>query len=145
MAPGSVDWASIPAAGFPYMVRQAPGPDNPLGRVKFMYPNPHDVYMHDTPLRRQFRRAGRAFSSGCIRLERPLELARILLAGTEWDAAAIERVIASGETRTVYLPRPITVLTLYGTAAPSADGVDFAADVYGRDARLLAALDAPGV
>jgi len=144
VAPGSVDWATIPAAAFPYMVRQAPGPDNPLGRVKFIYPNPHDVYMHDTPLRRQFRRAGRAFSSGCIRLEKPLELARILLAGTEWDAAAIERVIASGETRSVYLPRPITVLTLYGTAAPSADGVDFTADVYGRDARLLAALDAPG-
>jgi len=141
VAPGSVDWATVRAAAFPYMVRQAPGPDNPLGRVKFMYPNPHDVYMHDTPLRSQFHRAGRAFSSGCIRLERPLELARILLAGTEWDAAAIERVTASGETRTVYLPRPITVLTLYGTAAPSALGVDFATDVYARDERLLAALD----
>lgn len=143
VAPGSVDWATVRASAFPYMVRQEPGPGNPLGRVKFMYPNPHDVYMHDTPTRSQFHRAGRAFSSGCIRLERPLELARILLAGTEWDAAAIDRVIAGGQTQIAYLPRPVTVLTLYGTAAPSANGVDFATDVYGRDARLLAALDAP--
>lgn len=143
VAPESVGWATVPASAFPYMLRQGPGPGNPLGRVKFMYPNPHDVYMHDTPARSQFHRAGRAFSSGCIRLERPLELARILLAGTEWDAAAIERVIAGGQTQIAYLPRPITVLTLYGTAAPSANGMNFAADVYGRDARLLAALDAP--
>jgi len=141
--PASVDWATVPAQAFPYMIRQRPGPGNPLGRVKFMYPNPHDVYMHDTPKRSLFDRAGRAFSSGCIRLEKPVELARILLDGTEWDAAAIDRVIASGQTRVVNLPRPITVLTLYGTAAPSADGVDFAADIYARDARLLVALDAP--
>ena len=141
--PASVDWATIPAQAFPYMIRQQPGPANPLGRVKFMYPNPHDVYMHDTPKRGLFDRAGRAFSSGCIRLEKPIELARILLARTEWDAAAIDRVIASGRTRIVRLPQPMTVLTLYGTAAPSADGVDFAADIYFREARLLAALDAP--
>jgi murein L,D-transpeptidase YcbB/YkuD len=139
--PESIDWLTIPARAFPYIIRQAPGGGNPLGRVKFMYPNPHHVYMHDTPARRLFDRAGRAFSSGCIRLEQPIELARILLAGTEWDAAAIDRVIASGQTRVVTLPQPITVLTLYGTAAPSPDGVDFASDIYARDARLLVALD----
>jgi L,D-transpeptidase YcbB len=143
--PAGIDWATIPARGFPYMIRQEPGPTNALGRVKFMFPNPHHVYMHDTPARDLFGRAERTFSSGCIRLEHPLELARILLAGTDWDDEAIERVLASGRTRVVNLPRPITVLMLYGTAGPDGDQVYFAGDIYRRDARLLAALDAPFV
>jgi L,D-transpeptidase YcbB len=143
--PAGIDWATIPARGFPYMIRQEPGPMNALGRVKFMYPNPHHVYMHDTPARDLFGRSERSFSSGCIRLEQPLELARILLAGTEWDEAAIERALASGRTRVVNLPQPIPVLMLYGTAGPDGDQVYFAADIYGRDQPLLAALDAPFV
>jgi L,D-transpeptidase YcbB len=143
--PAGIDWATIPARGFPYMIRQEPGPDNSLGLVKFMYPNPHHVYMHDTPARALFGRAERAFSSGCIRLEKPFELVRILLAGSEWDDAAVAGVLASRRTRVVNLPRPITVLTLYGTAAPEGDEIHFAADIYHRDARLLAALDAPFV
>jgi L,D-transpeptidase YcbB len=141
--PATIDWATTPARGFPYMIRQQPGPLNALGRVKFMYPNPHHVYMHDTPARDLFGKAERTFSSGCIRLEQPLELARILLAGTEWDDAAIEQVLAAGRTRVVNLPRPITVLMLYGTAGMDGSEVYFAPDVYRRDARLLAALDAP--
>jgi L,D-transpeptidase YcbB len=143
--PAGIDWATIPARGFPYMIRQEPGPDNALGRVKFMYPNPHHVYMHDTPARALFGRAERAFSSGCIRLEKPFELVNILLAGSEWDEAALGQMLASGRTRVVNLPQPITVLTLYGTAAPEGDEIHFAADIYRRDARLLAALDAPFV
>lgn len=141
--PSGIDWATLPARGFPYIIRQQPGPDNALGRVKFMYPNPHHVYMHDTPARALFGRAERAFSSGCIRLEKPFELVSLLLAGTEWDDAAIGKVLASGQPRVVNLPRPITVLTLYGTAVPEGGQVHFATDVYDRDARLLAALDAP--
>lgn len=141
--PATIDWSTVPARGFPYVIRQEPGPLNALGRVKFMYPNPHHIYMHDTPAREQFVLAERAFSSGCIRLERPLELARILLASTEWDDAAIEGVLADGRTRAVNLPQPILVLMLYGTVVPEGRGVQFAADVYNRDARLLAALDAP--
>jgi murein L,D-transpeptidase YcbB/YkuD len=141
--PASIDWATIPARGFPHIIRQEPGPDNALGRVKFMYPNPHHVYMHDTPARSHFGRAERAFSSGCIRLEKPFELVNLLLAGSEWDEQAIRQVLASGRTRVVNLPAPITVLTLYGTAAPEGDQVHFAKDVYHRDARLLEALDAP--
>jgi L,D-transpeptidase YcbB len=143
--PAGIDWATIPARGFPYMIRQEPGLMNALGRVKFMYPNPHHVYMHDTPARELFGRSERSFSSGCIRLEQPLELARILLAGTEWDDAAIERVLASGRTRVVNLPKSIQVLMLYGTAGPDGDQVYFAADIYNRDKPLLAALDAPFV
>jgi murein L,D-transpeptidase YcbB/YkuD len=141
--PSGIDWATIPARGFPYIIRQEPGPDNALGRVKFMYPNSHHVYMHDTPARALFGRAERAFSSGCIRLEKPFELVSLLLAGTEWDDAAIGQVLASGRSRVVNLPSPITVLTLYGTAVPEGGQVHFAADVYDRDPRLLAALDAP--
>jgi L,D-transpeptidase YcbB len=141
--PAGIDWSSVTPSTFPYMLRQEPGPDNALGRVKFMYPNPYHVYMHDTPARNLFARAERTFSSGCIRLEQPLELAKILLAGTQWDDAAIDRALATGRTRIVNLPQPIPVLTLYGTAVPDVGGIHFAADVYGRDARLLAALDAP--
>lgn len=141
--PAGIDWATLSARDFPYMIRQEPGPLNALGRVKFMYPNPHHVYMHDTPAPELFARAERTFSSGCIRLQRPLELVRILLDGTEWNDAAIEQALASGRTRVVNLPRPITVLTLYGTAVPEGGRIHFAADVYDRDGRLLAALDAP--
>lgn len=141
--PATIDWSTVSARDFPYLIRQEPGPLNALGRVKFMYPNRHHVYMHDTPSRDLFAESERTFSSGCIRLERPLELARILLASTEWDDEAIERVLADGQTRIVSLPQPIQVLMLYGTVVPEGRGVQFSADVYGRDARLLEALDAP--
>lgn len=141
--PAKIDWSAVTARSFRYMIRQEPGPDNALGRVKFMFPNPYHVYMHDTPARGLFARAARSYSSGCIRLERPFELVDILLAGTQWDQAAIEQVLASGRTRVVNLPQPITVLTLYGTAVPEAGRIYFAPDVYQRDTRLLQALDAP--
>jgi L,D-transpeptidase YcbB len=141
--PATIDWATVTARNFPYMIRQEPGADNALGRVKLMYPNPYHVYMHDTPARELFSRSARSFSSGCIRLERPFDLVRLLLAGTEWDDAAIERALAAGRTRVVNLPQPITVLTLYGTAVPEEGRIHFAADVYDRDDRLLRALNAP--
>jgi L,D-transpeptidase YcbB len=138
--PASVAWN---APSFPYMVRQQPGPDNALGRVKFMFPNPHHVYMHDTPARELFDRTDRTFSSGCIRLENPLELAELLLAATgRWGRAAIDAAIATGQTRTVTLPRPLTVLLVYSTAVPENGELYFVPDVYARDARVLAALDA---
>ena len=141
--PATIDWATVTARTFPYMIRQEPGPDNALGRVKLMYPNPYHVYMHDTPARELFARPDRTFSSGCIRIENPFALVRILLADTEWDDAAIQRVLDSGRTRVINLPRPISVLTLYGTAVPERGEIHFATDVYQRDGRLLAALDAP--
>ena len=141
--PSTIEWASVTARTFPYMIRQEPGPDNALGRVKFMFPNPYHVYMHDTPARGLFARAARSFSSGCIRIEKPFELVEILLAGSNWDQAAIDAVLASGRTRVVNLPQPITVLILYGTAVPDGGQIQFLPDVYQRDARLLRALDAP--
>jgi L,D-transpeptidase YcbB len=139
--PAAVDFSGT--RGFPYMIRQEPGPNNALGRVKFMFPNAYHVYMHDTPAQELFDRAERTFSSGCIRLENPLELAEILLDGAAgWDRAAIDRAIADGRSRTVTLPRALTVLLIYATAVPENGEIIFLPDVYNRDARLLAALDA---
>jgi murein L,D-transpeptidase YcbB/YkuD len=137
--PAEVDWN---ARAFPYMLRQQPGPDNALGRVKFMFPNPHHVYMHDTPARELFDRADRTFSSGCIRLENPMDLVELLLRESgQWDRAAIDRAVAGGRQRTVNLSRPLTVLLIYGTVVPEDGEIYFLQDVYNRDAHLLEALN----
>ena len=141
--PRAIQWSKVTAGNCPYTFRQDPGPDNALGRVKFMFPNPYSVYLHDTPSRDLFESPTRAFSSGCIRVDRPLELAERLLTGTKWDAAAIQRTVDSGKTVTVTLRRPLPVLLLYWTAFPSRDSrrITFAKDIYGRDAKVLRALE----
>jgi murein L,D-transpeptidase YcbB/YkuD len=137
--PKSVDWSG---SGIPYQIRQKPGPWNSMGLVKFMFPNEYFVFLHDTPSRALFDRPDRTFSSGCIRTENPFDLAERLLAGQAgWDRAAIDALVASGETRTVVLEKPITVMLLYGTVGFDPDwGVVFYKDVYDRDAGVLAAL-----
>ena len=141
----ALDWARFRGAGFPYQIVQAPGDDNALGKIKFMLPNPHAVYLHDTPSRRLFERSERAFSSGCIRLERPLELAVLLLDdAAQWSAQALRAAIDTGQTRTLPVKRQVPVLVLYFTAQAGEDGaLRFSPDLYGRDARVLAALGAP--
>jgi murein L,D-transpeptidase YcbB/YkuD len=139
-----VDWERLRSGAFPYEIVQAAGPDNPLGRVKFLLPNPQDVYLHDTPARELFRRTVRAFSHGCIRLERPLELAVLLLDDPQrWTAEAVQAAIDSGETRTVAVRRQVPVMLLYFTAEAGEDDVTFRPDVYGRDARVLRGLNQP--
>jgi murein L,D-transpeptidase YcbB/YkuD len=141
--PAGVNWAAY-TKGAPYTFRQDPGPANSLGRIKFMFPNEHAVYLHDTPAKQLFDKPERTFSSGCIRVEDPLRLAELLLDDPAWTRAALEAAIATGETRTVRLRRAMPVLLLYWTALADADGtVRFFRDVYGRDARLLAALNGP--
>jgi murein L,D-transpeptidase YcbB/YkuD len=138
--PTAIDWSG---STFPYQFVQRPGPNNALGRVKFMFPNEHFVYLHDTPSRDLFDRESRAFSSGCIRVEDPLELARLLLR-RDWDQDRIDGILAAGRTQTVTLDDPITLLLLYWTAEVDADQrVVFHADVYARDANVGAALAAP--
>lgn len=138
--PGTVNWAAV-GPNFPYRLRQDPGPKNALGRIKFMFPNPYDVYMHDTPSRALFKRQVRAFSHGCIRVEKPMELAEFLL-GSGWPRARIERAMASGKNTPVTLARPVPVHLVYLTAWVDAEGVvQFRDDLYNRDARLVAALD----
>jgi len=143
--PASIDWKTATASSFPYLLRQGPGPENALGRVKIMFPNPYFVYLHDTPSKALFEKEERAFSSGCIRVERPLELAEKLLDDPKtWDSAAIARAVAAGTTQTVRLPKPVPVLLMYWTIVPSDDGhTVFKRDPYGRDRRLTQALDAP--
>jgi murein L,D-transpeptidase YcbB/YkuD len=142
--PDTVDWQAY-SRGIPYTLRQEPGPDNALGRVKFIFPNEHFVFLHDTPSRALFDRAERTFSSGCIRVDKPFELAELLLDDAQaWDPAAIRGVVDSGRTRRVNLRKPEPVLILYLTASVLDDGsVSFPADIYDRDARVLAVLNGP--
>jgi murein L,D-transpeptidase YcbB/YkuD len=127
-------------------LRQRPGPNNALGRVKLVMPNAHDVYLHDTPARALFARSRRDFSHGCIRLERPLELAAFALAGRPGGTtAALQAAIDEGTNRTLRVAPPIPVLIFYATVNVDGDGRPrFMPDVYGHDARLDAALRAAG-
>lgn len=143
--PATIDWRSLSASNFPYRLRQDPGPKNAMGRVKFMFPNQFNVYMHDTPDRELFDQASRSFSSGCVRLEKPLELAEFVLrANGGWDRAAIEAATSQPVERTVRLAQPIPVHLLYWTAWADVDGTThFREDIYGRDAPLARALATP--
>jgi L,D-transpeptidase YcbB len=136
--PLSIDWSSVSARNFPYRLRQDPGPRNALGRVKFMFPNPYHVYLHDTPSRELFAKTERAFSSGCIRLEKPLELAEYLLRDDpRWPRPKILAAIGRGGEQVVHLPTNIPVHLLYWTAWVNEDGlVHFRKDIYERDSVL---------
>jgi murein L,D-transpeptidase YcbB/YkuD len=138
--PATVDFAARP---FPYMIRQDAGPKNPLGLIKLMFPNPHNVYLHDTPGRGLFAKAARNFSSGCIRVEDPFELgAMVLREPGRWTAESLRASVEDGKTRRINLREPWPVLILYWTATLDAEGrVRFLPDVYRRDPALLAALD----
>jgi murein L,D-transpeptidase YcbB/YkuD len=143
----SIDWSRYPGDPFPYTLRQDPGPKNALGRIKFMFPNPHLVYIHDTPSRDLFSRDQRTFSSGCIRIQDPLEFAERLLADPQrWDRAAIQKVLDSEKTTRVNLPKPLPVALMYWTVAIEHGGtVVFKADPYDRDAAVLKALNSAPV
>ena len=140
--PKSIDWANV--KGFPYIVRQPPGPNNAMGLVKFMFPNPHFVFLHDTNNRELFDRTQRAFSAGCIRVKEPFDLAeRLLQQQAGWSRTRIDDVIASGRTTRVNLDQPMPIIIGYGTAVGTEDGVSFRPDIYKRDDKVLKALDAP--
>jgi L,D-transpeptidase YcbB len=140
--PMAIDWSSVSARNFPYRLRQDPGPRNALGRVKFMFPNPHHVYLHDTPSRELFAREERAFSSGCIRLEKPIELAEYLLRDDpRWSRQSILAGIQKGSEQVVHLPAPMPVYLFYWTTWMSDEGVvHFRKDIYERDSVLAGAL-----
>lgn len=142
--PASVNWQLYPGRGFPYTLRQQPGPKNSLGRLKIMFPNEHMVYLHDTPSRDLFSRSERTFSSGCIRVEEVLELAQFLLDDPAWDQAAIANVIAAGKTRRVSLRQPIPIYLVYWTVEVQEDGaVHFKRDPYLRDDAMIDVLARP--
>ncbi|MDW3197647.1 MAG: L,D-transpeptidase family protein [Cytophagales bacterium] len=139
--PETVDWSSLSRNYFPYTLRQQPGPTNALGLVKFMFPNAHNVYIHDTPSKELFNRVNRAFSSGCIRLDRPMEFAKYLLQEDEsWNAAKIAGVLKEGIERSVILKHPLPVHILYLTSWVKDGQVQFRKDLYERDLPVLEAL-----
>ncbi len=139
----SIDWSKYSAENLPYTLRQEPGPNNALGQIKFIFPNPHFVCLHDMPSESLFDQTDPDFSSGCIRVEKPFELAELLLNDPEkWSREEIRKTIESGKTRTVFLPEPIPVLLLYRTVEVSPGGeVYFKSDIYGRDKAVLEGLN----
>ena len=144
--PADVDWSEWSADDLPYHFRQQPGPDNPLGRVKFMFPNRFGVYLHDTPAQELFSAEQRTFSSGCIRVAHALDLAETLLRldGHADPAGELREALAAGSTRQLDLARPVPIYVVYFTAWEDDAGIlQFRPDVYGRDPDLLRALTAP--
>jgi murein L,D-transpeptidase YcbB/YkuD len=141
--PSTVEWASVSSEEFNYFFRQEAGPKNSLGRIKFMFPNKFNVYLHDTPHKELFERPVRQFSHGCIRIEKPLELAEYLLRGDpRWTQEDLLRALDGSVDRAVKLPRPIGVHVLYWTAWVDEEGtVQFRDDVYGRDMLVARALE----
>ena len=141
--PSTIDWKGLSAGHFPYRLRQRPGPENALGQVKFMFPNRHSVYLHDTPSQSLFQRSERGFSSGCIRVERPVELATYLLRANEgWTPERVRRAMGQSQEQTVVLREKVPVHLLYWTAWEEDGQVQFRNDIYQRDGAVAAALEA---
>ncbi len=140
--PTSIDWQTVRAENFPGRIRQLPGPWNALGRIKFVLPNRFSVYLHDTPERHLFQRPHRALSHGCIRLEKPLDLALFVLQDDpKWTRESLQKLMDGGKHHMIPLLKPCTVHLLYITAWVHEDGtVHFRQDIYGRDRVLVGAL-----
>ncbi len=139
--PATVDWKKAVSDSFAYLIIQAAGPDNPLGRVKIMCPNEYDVYLHDSPQRSRFGVAVRDYSHGCVRVEEAIALADSLLRPVLADSTTVDSLVARGNWRRIRLQRQVPVHFLYWTAwADSAGRMCFRDDIYGLDARLDQAL-----
>ena len=140
--PGSINWSAVSASSFRYQLRQDAGPRNALGGIKFMFPNPYSIYLHDTPSRELFSRNQRTYSSGCIRISNPVELANYLLKhDPKWNKDTIKTAAASGKQRVVRLPEEVPVYLLYWTAWVDDEGLlNFRDDIYQRDKPMVRAL-----
>lgn len=145
--PSIIDWNTVTAANLTYRFKQDPGPQNALGRIKFMFPNQFDVYLHDTPSKELFAKARRDFSSGCIRIEKPVELAEYLLRNhPDWPSEKIRSTLSGSDftTQTVKLPEPVNIHILYWTVwVGKDDRIHFGPDIYDRDTALDAAMQEP--
>jgi murein L,D-transpeptidase YcbB/YkuD len=137
----AISWSAYGPGNFPFTFRQKPGPKNALGKVKFMLPNKHDIYLHDTPSKDKFLQTSRAFSHGCIRLSRPIDFAYSLTERIGWSPERVDAVLDTGKTTRAALPAKIPVHLMYGTAFRGDAGtIEFRPDVYGRDRKLYNAL-----
>ncbi|MHC9511072.1 L,D-transpeptidase family protein [Kangiella sp. M94] len=142
--PSLIDWKKVSRSNFPYRLVQAPGDNNALGQVKFMFPNTYEVYLHDTPTKSLFKNDIRAFSSGCIRLQKPMELLWWLLRSDGLSDIDIENQLNKKHTNTVNLSSPVPIRMEYRTAYLGLNQtVQFRADIYQRDTKLYQALQQP--
>ncbi len=141
--PGSIDWSAYSRDHFPFRLRQNPGPQNAMGQIKFLFPNKFDVYLHDTPDRSLFNREQRDFSSGCVRVEKPVALAAYLLKGDKaWPLQRLKSVLKAGRRQVIHIPRPIPLHLLYLTAWVDEAGIlQFRKDIYHRDTALEKTLE----
>ena len=133
--PRVVPWESLSYADFPYRIVQRPGPVNQLGRVKFVFPNVHSVFLHDTPAKHLFERSVRALSHGCIRMREPMVLAEMILAAQGHTAEAVAELLATAATTSIKLAVPVPIQLRYQTVEADTDGtLFFYEDIYGLDA-----------
>ncbi len=137
--PAAVNWSNINKNNFNYLLRQNPGDQNALGRVKFMFPNRFSIYLHDTPGKYLFSETERSFSSGCIRIEKPIDLAEYLLRDQEeWKREKIEAEMTKDREKTIYLKNPIKIYLQYNTAwVDSLGNLNFREDIYNRDQKII--------
>jgi L,D-transpeptidase YcbB len=144
---GAVNFAGYTARSFPFALRQAPSDRNALGKVKFMFPNPYNIYLHDTPAKDLFENEVRAYSHGCVRLGSPFDFAYALLAVQSDDPQSdFSRILNTGSETAVRLDQPIPVHLVYFTAWPGANGqMNYRRDIYARDTGIWNALRAAGV
>lgn len=135
----NIDWHKINRNNFNYILRQEPGDNNALGRVKFMFPNKFSVYLHDTPSKSLFQENERGFSSGCIRIERPFDLAEYLLKdNSNWNRKRINEILRTGEHRIVYLTEKMPIFIQYNTSwVDNLGHFNFRRDIYDRDEKLI--------
>lgn len=142
--PTQVNWSGLRGKeDFPYMIRQSPGSTNPLGKVKFMFPNDHAIYIHDSPAQALFSRDGRTFSSGCIRMDKPQEFAAMLLEDADWDHERIIEAMNQDEEQNVTLAESLEVWILYLTLWDTEGKLEVREDVYDMDKKLAEALSLP--
>ncbi len=136
--PASIDWASVSEDNFKYIVRRRPGPKNDLGNVKFIFPNSDDIYLHDTPNDALFSQAERGFSHGCVRVEKPVDLAEYLLRNIPgYNRDKILSVISERQEKHVSLKQTLPVYLVYFTAWVDDEGnAHFRDDIYGHDKKL---------
>jgi murein L,D-transpeptidase YcbB/YkuD len=124
------------------VIKQLPGPNNSLGKVKFVFPNAHNIYFHDTPAKSLFEFPRRAFSHGCIRLAEPARLAEFLLRNTEWTPEKVQKAMDSGREQFVTLKKPVAISITYFTAWVDDDGLlNFREDIYDHDKAVVKRTD----
>ena len=136
----TINWENISKSNFHYTLRKEPGPDNPLGKIKFIFPNNFAIYLHDTPVRELFDKRKRGFSHGCIRLEKPFLLADHIL-GIQRDREDIQRLLEEEQNKWITLPQQMPIYILYFTTwVDEQNIIHFTEDIYGHDADLGAVL-----